>query len=745
MVRGFLDEALQSPVDERAAERRVAQRRRERFADPSLFINRELSWLDFNARVLGEAQDPEKPLLERLKFLSIVASNLDEFFMIRVAGVRRQVASDAVAIAPDGMSPEEQLAAIAERCHKQVAEQYHCLMHAVLPALAEEGVALRRVKDLTPQQHAWADDYFHRQVFPVLTPLAIDPGHPFPQLRSMSLNVAVRLRNTRLPHRPPDFAVVQVPRVLSRFVRLPGDGYDLVLLEDIIRDQIGELFQGFAVVDAHPFCVTRDSDIEIDEEEGEDLLETIETGLRLRETSAVVRLEVSAECPIAVVERLRTDLELAENEVYAVEGMLRLSDLMALTKQVDRPDLLPPPFVPQVVAPLATAPDIFAALREGDILLHHPYESFDAVIGFLEQAADDPDVLAIKQTLYRTDGDSAIIHALERAAQNGKQVTALVEIKARFDERANITWARRLERAGVHVVYGLVGLKTHCKVLLVVRREEGEERLRRYVHLGTGNYNSATARLYTDLGLLTCDLDFGRDASRLFNILTGYSEFPQWRRLSVAPLGLRDRTIELIRRERDHAEKGRPARIIAKMNAIVDAKVIEELYAASCAGAQIDLIVRGICCLRPGVPGVSENIRVRSIVGRFLEHSRVLYLLNDGREEVYLSSADWMPRNFLRRVETMFPVQDGALRRRLIEEVLALSLADDVQARILQSDGTYVWHKAPPGARVDSQVAFIEVAARQHGAQPLRPFSADFFLRQMHQSDVAHHVSIPKR
>lgn len=703
---------------------------RHDFNDPSLYINRELSWIEFNARVLGEAMDGEVPLLERLKFLSIVASNLDEFFMIRVAGVKRLISAHSVQTGPDGMTPEEQFIAIADKCHKQVAEQYACLMQSVLPALREHGVALRTVGELNREQWEWVDDYFHRQVFPVLTPLAIDPGHPFPQLRSMSLNLAVRLRSPKRPRGGTYFAVTQVPRVLSRFVRLPGEGHEFVLLEDVIMDQIHELFQGLEVVDCHPFCVTRDSDIEVDEEEGEDLLELIEEEIRKRDTSAVVRLEVTTECPPDLVGKLRDELGLEDADIYAVEGFLRLSDLMGLYRQIDLPELRDPPFAPYTVSRLKGSRDIFAEIQQGDILLHHPYESFDAVTRFLAQAAEDPNVLAIKQTLYRTDGDSAIIQSLERAAENGKQVTALVEIKARFDERANITWARRLEQAGVHVVYGLVGLKTHCKILLVVRREPGEERLKRYVHLSTGNYNSTTARLYTDLGLLTCDLQFGRDASRIFNVLTGYSEFPEWRRFSVAPLGLRERVIELIDREAEHALAGKPARIIAKMNALVDAKVIQALYEASCAGVKIELIVRGICCLRPGIPRVSENIRVRSIVGRFLEHSRVFYFYNNGAEEVYLSSADWMPRNFLRRVEVMFPVEDERHRRRLIDEVLAYNLRDNVRARILQPDGTYLWRKAPKEERFDSQQRFLELAEIEHGMHSRRPFSADFLLRQ---------------
>ena len=705
--------------------------------DPSLYINRELSWIEFNGRVLGEAQDPEKPIAERLKFLGIVGSNLDEFFMVRVAGLKRQVESGALSAAADGLTPAEQLERISAACHQQIRAQYQCLLNETLPSLKEHGVVIHPISELTPELYEWVDNYFHRQVFPVLTPLAIDPGHPFPRLRSMTLNLAVSLRKTTGDRSNTYFAVVQTPASLPRFVRLPVEGNRFALLEDIIMEYIGDLFHGLGIDSCHPFYVLRDSDLEIDEEEIQDLLEVIEGELRKRATTAVVRLDVGSDCPDDVLAHLMRGLDQSEEDIYRVDGMLRLRDLMSLAGQIDLPELFYPPFVPHTVSRMKTSQDIFETIRQGDILLHHPYESFDAVIEFLSRAAADPDVLAVKQTLYRTDGDSAIVQALETAAENGKQVTALVELKARFDEQANIAWARRLERAGVHVVYGLVGLKTHCKALLVVRREEGQDRLRRYVHLGTGNYNSSTARLYTDLGLLTCDLQFGRDTSRLFNLLTGYSEFPVWRRFIVAPLELQDAIVEMLRRERKHAEAGRPARVIAKMNSLADPRVIRALYRASQAGVEIDLIVRGICCLRAGVPGVSDNIRVRSIVGRFLEHTRVYYFRNNGSEEVYLSSADWMPRNFLRRVETMFPIEDPRLKRRIIEETLELHLKDDCQARTLNPDGSYGWVKAPPGERVDSQERFLEIAAKEHGEQPMRPFSADFLLRHVSEWDLA--------
>ena len=708
--------------------------------DPSLYINRELSWIEFNGRVLGEAQDPEKPLAERLKFLAIVGSNLDEFFMVRVAGLKRQVESGALYAAADGLAPAEQLERISAACHQQIRAQYQCLLKEALPALEERGAVIHPISELSSDLYEWVDNYFHRQVFPVLTPLAIDSGHPFPRLRSMTLNLAVSLRKSTGGRMNAYFAVVQTPQSISRFVRLPVEGLRFVLLEDIIMEFIGDLFHGLEIESCHPFYVLRDSDMEIDEEESQDLLEMIEGELRKRATTAVVRLDIGADCPDDVLEHLMRGLNLKEEDVYRVDGMLRLRDLMGLTGQIDLPELFYPPFVPHTISRMKASQDIFETIRDGDILLHHPYESFDTVIEFLNQAANDPNVLAIKQTLYRTDGDSAIVQALETAAENGKQVTALVELKARFDEQANIAWARRLERAGVHVVYGLVGLKTHCKALLVVRQEEGLDRLRRYVHIGTGNYNSSTARLYTDLGLLTCDLQFGRDASRLFNLLTGFSEFPVWRRFIVAPLELQDTTVEMIRREQKHAEEGRQGRIIAKMNSLVDPRTIRALYRASRAGVQIDLIVRGICCLRAGVPGVSENIRVRSIVGRFLEHTRVYYFRNNGAEEVYLSSADWMPRNFLRRVEIMFPIEDPRLKRRIIEETLELHLKDDCQARTQNPDGSYEWTKAPFGQRLDCQARFLDIAAKEHGEQTMRPFSADFLLRHVSERDLVHFV-----
>lgn len=697
--------------------------------DPSYYINRELSWLEFNYRVLEEAMDPSAPLLERLKFLAIASSNLDEFFMVRVAGLKRQVNSQTIQRGPDGLTADEQIRAISARCHAMVREQYDTLRNAVLPALAEHGIVFKQIADLSPEQVKWVKDYFHRQVFPVLTPLAVDPSHPFPHLLNRSLNLVVTLRRNRHPRAALYLAVVQVPTGIPRLVQVPGSGFQFVLLEDVLRDQMAELFQGLQVTGCYPFRITRDSDLSFDEEEAEDLLETIEQEVRRREWGNAVRLEVSASCGPKAMAELLGSLPVTEQDVYSIEGPLNLTDLMALYRLPDYNHLKDASFAAPIVRPLQGKKDLFAQIKEHDILLHHPFESFQSVVDFVEQAAVDPNVLAIKQTLYRTSGDSPIVAALARAAQNGKQVTALVELKARFDEENNIGWARALERAGVHVVYGLVGLKTHCKVLLVVRREPGGDRLRRYVHLGTGNYNPTTARIYTDIGLLTSSLRFGQDVSRLFNVLTGYSEFPTWRKLAVAPIGMRERFIELLDREVAHARKGHPARFIAQMNSLTDPEQIRALYRASQAGVKIDLIVRGICCLRAQVPGISDNIRVISIVGRFLEHSRIFYFRNGGEGEVYLSSADWMSRNLNRRVEIMFPVEDPALKARLVDDILKLRLSDTVKARELCSDGRYAHVRPKKGQEaVDTQALFRARSLQENAPEQERPFGADLLM-----------------
>jgi len=694
-------------------------------ADPAnakLFINRELSWLEFNSRVLDEARDASVPLLERLKFLSIVASNLDEFFMIRVAGLKQQLSGKVAETPADGLTPAEQLAAISARAHAMVAEQYRVWRDEVAPGLERAGVRLSRSGQLTPEQKAHLSGYFSREVWPVLTPLAVDPGHPFPMLGNRSLNLAILLQRDKekVARRQTVVAVVQVPSVLKRINEVPaaGDGARLsfMLLEDLIAMHAGDLFPGFRVVGCSAFRVTRNSDLSIDEDEADDLLKTIQKELRRRERGSAVRLELAHDTPAEIVMFLRTVLRLDDEDVYRVDGPLHLADLgpIATAAREELRDLLYEPFSPQIVPPLQEYDDIFRVISQRDILLQHPYESFEDVVEFISEAASDPNVLAIKQTLYRTSADSPIVRALIRAAENGKQVTAVVELKARFDEAPNIQWARALEEAGVHVVYGLIGLKTHCKVSLVVRREA--DKIKRYVHLSTGNYNPSTARIYGDLSYFTARDAYADDAGALFNLLTGYSSPPSWKRFHVAPLGLQERIISLIDRETALGPRGR---IIAKMNSLVDATVIKALYRASQAGVQVDLIVRGICCLRPGVPGTSDNIRVTSIVDRFLEHARIFYFDNGGKREVYLSSADWMPRNFQRRVEVMFPVDDDDLRDRVVDEILAITLADNAKARRLLADGTYVRVRPEGDApAVRSQYRFMELAREKAQAGP---------------------------
>ena len=652
--------------------------------EPGLYINRELSWLGFDERVLEEARDPSVPLLERLRFLAISASNLDEFFEVRVAGLQAQLydSLEPQDIPQDGMGPLTQLVEIARRTHEFVAQQYEVWDDVLCPALAERGILLCKPEDLDPGQAAYLDRYFHTQVYPVLTPLAIDPAHPFPHLHNKSLNLILRIEAVGSGPIRQLYAVLQVPSVLSRLVPLPDAGDQkrrFVRLEDVIGPRLDALFGGFKVAARAPFRVTRNSDFTIQEIEVQtSLLSTIQETLRQRKWGAAVRLEIAESADEGFLAQLLTAsaLDLDERDVYKVPGPVDLTALVALCKLEGFRELKEPPFEPQMPAPLAGRASIFSAIREQDILVHHPYESFGAVVQFIEQAADDPQVLAIKQTLYRTADDNPIINALARAAENGKQVTALVELQARLDEENNIVKARTLQKAGVHVVYGMVGLKTHCKAALVVRREH--DGIRRYVHLATGNYNPTTARVYTDLGLFTCKVEFGEDASALFNLLTGYSQGQGWKKLIVAPMHLADRVVALVDREREHAENGRPARIIAKMNSLVDPGAIEALYAASRAGVRIDLIIRGICCLRPGVPGVSEHIRVISIIDKFLEHSRIAYFQNDEKPEVFLASADWMPRNFHRRVEAMFPIEDPRLQDRIVEGILAVTLSDNV-------------------------------------------------------------------
>jgi polyphosphate kinase len=681
---------------------------------PGTFFNRELSWLEFNARVLEEACDTTVPLAERLKFQAIVANNLDEFFMVRVAGLKQLVAGGVQDVNADGMLPALQLARISARVHDMVGALYQNWRSEIAPQLAHKGgLVLVGPNDLTQEQRAALEIRFARDIWPVLTPLAVDQGHPFPALRNRSLNLAILLHKERqrVARRQTIFAVVQVPGVLGRLVEVKpcaSGQSSFMLLEDLIAMHVGGLFPGFRVVGCSPFRVTRNFDLSIDEDEADDLLKTIQRELRKRERGQAVRLEIASDSPPEVENFLRGALRLEPADVYRVDGPLRLSDLTPLASHPQLGDFRDEPFAPQLVPQLHEG-EIFKALAERDYLLHHPYESFDHVVDFVSEAADDPDVLAIKQTLYRTSADSPVISALIRAAENGKQVTAVVEIKARFDEGRNIAWARVLEESGVHVVYGLVGFKTHCKVALVVRRERGI--IRRYVHLSTGNYNPATARAYGDISYLTAREDFADDAGALFNLITGYSAPPSWKRFAVAPLGLKERIIELIEREKGFGSKGR---IIAKMNSLVDPDVIRALYRASQAKVRIDLLVRGICCLQPGVPGQSENIRVTSTVDRFLEHARIFYFEAGGKEEVYLSSADWMPRNFVRRIEVMFPIDDETLRGRILNEILATQLADNVRARLLLPDGSY--QRVVPGKdapRVRSQERFMALARKR--------------------------------
>jgi polyphosphate kinase len=678
--------------------------------DPSLYINRELSWLEFNRRVLEEAQDSKMPLLERLKFLAIFGSNLDEFFMVRVGGLQQKVqAGIARGSGADRMPPVEQLEAISQVVRQMVAEQYTCLMQEVLPALETEGIVLRGLKDLTDADRRYIAEIFRREVFPVLTPLAIDPGHPFPHLLNKSLNLAVVLRRPREDEKL--YAVVQVPAVLPRFVQLPAvKGHAFTPLEIVIRLHLPELFPGMELEHATNFRVTRDSEYEIDDDEVEDLLKAIEEEVRKRRRGAAVRLEIDSDAPPEVEQFLAGALNLDAIDVYRMPGLLDLTGLFQVYGLQGYPNLRDPQFIPQVVPEFAQASNLWAAIRSRDILLHHPYESFSHVVDFIESAAKDERVLAIKQTLYRTSSDSPVVRALQRAADNGKQVTAVIELKARLDEERNILWARELEKNGVHVVFGFIGLKTHCKVALVVRKED--DGIRRYVHLASGNYNPQTARIYTDLGFFTCNPDFCEDASALFNYLTGYCELPQWRKLVVAPSRLQTFMIEKIEQETAHQVAGGKGRIIAKLNGILEPAIVQALYRASQAGVRIDLICRGICALRPGLLGISDNIRVISIVDRFLEHSRIFFFGNNGDPQVYIGSADWMDRNLSRRVEVVFPIEAPELRQRLIREILAASLADNAKARELLPDGRYRRIAAEPGQPcLRSQEAFLEMAA----------------------------------
>jgi polyphosphate kinase len=675
------------------------------------FINRELSWLEFNHRVLEEVLSPSTPLLERVKFFCIASSNLDEFFEVRVAGVKQQIESEVVERSMDGLTASETFRGITRRVRRMVEQQYACWREELVPALAARGIVFLRFDQLEPERQAQVAQYYQQNVRPVLTPLGIDPAHPFPQLSNKSLNMIVQLEIVQHGEVRSRLAVVQVPKNLPRLVRLQGreDRREYMFLGQLVGRFLQDLFPGTTIKGFWLFRVTRNSELYIDEVEEANLLKAVEDELHNRRKGDAVRLEVEVDCPIELRNWLMGNLKLTEDDLYVIHGPISPARLMVLCEGDHSPELRDPPFLASAAAALRERQDLFAAIREGDLLMHHPYESFETVVQFLTQAATDPHVLAIKQTLYRTGGDRRIVGALMEAVRNGKQVTAVVELKARFDEANNIQWSRQLEEAGVHVVYGLVGYKIHAKMTLVVRNDE--DGIRRYLHLATGNYNPTTARIYTDLGLFTCKPDFGEDAASLFNLLTGICQFQGTRKLLIAPFEMHSRIVALIDREAGHARSGLPARIVAKMNSLVDREAIEALYRASQAGVKIDLIVRGICCLRPGMKGVSENITVRSIVDRFLEHSRIFCFENGCQPEVFVGSADWMPRNFFKRIEVVFPVEDGRLRERIMNEVLKVSLADNVKARFLKPDGTY--HR-PPKRREDaarrSQSEFIQLA-----------------------------------
>ena len=658
------------------------------FSRDEYYTNRELSWLLFNKRVLCEAKDKKNPLFERLKFLSITSSNLDEFFMVRVASLKDMVHAGYKKKDIAGMTVEEQLLRVNEETHKLVEQQYSVYNRSLMPRLLDEGLHIvRHHEELDKEDAVYVDRYFADNVYPVLTPMAVDSSRPFPLIRNKSLNLGALMKKKNGEDEI-EFAMVQVPSVLSRLVMLPGGKEQkVILLEEVIERNIQKLFLNYDIICSYPFRIMRNADLGIEEEEAEDLLQEIEKQLKKRKWGQVIRLEVEEGIDKKLLKLIQNELAIEKEDIYSISGPLDLTFLMKMYGMKGFDHLKEDSYLkPQSVPELPEDANVFARVREGDILMHHPYQTFEPVVRFVRQAAKDPDVLAIKQTLYRVSGNSPIVAALEQAAENGKQVSVLVELKARFDEENNIVWAKKLEKAGCHVIYGLLGLKTHSKITLVVRREE--DGIRRYVHLGTGNYNDSTAKLYTDVGLFTCSEAIGEDATAVFNMLSGYSEPRSWNKLSFAPLWLKDRFLRLIERERTYAEQGRSAHIIAKMNSLCDKTIIEALYAASASGVKIDLIIRGICCLKVGIPGVSETITVRSIVGNYLEHARIFYFENDGKPEYYCASADWMPRNLDRRVEILFPVEKPQLQEKL-HHILDSQLRDTVKASILQADGSY--------------------------------------------------------
>jgi polyphosphate kinase len=676
------------------------------------FFSRELSWLEFNARVLEEARDPQVPLLERVKFLSIFSSNLDEFFMIRVAGIKHQISAGVDEGGPDGLTPAQVMDAMSRRIHELTALQHRCFNEEIRPQLLANGVRILKPAELNDEQRHFAADYYLKTLFPVITPLAVDPGHPFPHLANRTMCLVVQADSVQPSPIPASNTVfIHIPStVVPRFIKLPAPPgkHEFILLEDVVYSHIGSLLTGYDIKSCVPIRLTRDSDMLIDEDTAADLMTTIEEGLRSRRRGAAVRLQYHSALPQRTVDTLVDELDLSPADLYPADDVLAFSDLFELYSAVDLPALKEPPFTPQPVPSFRDAEHVFEAIRERDILIHHPYETFDPVIQFVRQAADDPKVLAIKMTLYRVGAGSPIAADLVRAALNGKQVAVLMELKARFDEEANIQWARKLVDAGAHVIYGLVGYKTHCKCALVVRREG--QGIRRYVHLGTGNYNDRTARLYGDFGLLTCDENVGEDITKLFNIITGYSRPPEFRHVVISPTGMRDKLVALIRREVANAKAGKRGYMIIKLNNLQDPMLIAELYNASRAGVKADILVRSVCCLRPGMPGLSENIRCLTIVDRFLEHARVWYFHNDGAPDYYLSSADWMNRNLDRRIETMFPVVDKALHAHLWG-FLQLQLADNIKVRVIRADGSRVPLDVPKSQpRLRCQERMLEAA-----------------------------------
>lgn len=689
----------------------------EEFKNPKYYDNRELSWIKFEHRVLNEAKDKEIPILDRLKFVSITSSNLDEFFMVRVASLKDMEHAGYTKKDIAGMDPTEQLCAIGKEVHALVEKQYNTYNRSLMPILRKEGIRIiGAYEELNEKQAAYVDKYFMEHVYPVLTPMAVDASRPFPLVRNKSLNIAALIKskhpNSKLQQgskQELEFATVQVPSVLPRLVPIPGedDRYTFTLLEQIIEKNMAQLFLNYDLVCAYPYRIMRNADLSFDEDEASDLLKEIQKQLVKRQWGEVIRLEIEHKADKRLLQVLKEQLAVSGKDVYEIAGPLDLTFLMKMYGLSGCDDLREKLFVPQKNPRILPGESIFDEIKKGDIFLAHPYETFDPVVDFIKQAAVDPDVLAIKQTLYRVSGNSPIIAALAKAAENGKQVTVLVELKARFDEENNIVWAQKLEKAGCHVIYGLVGLKTHCKIALVVRREE--DAITRYVHLGTGNYNDSTAKLYTDCGIFTCNENYGEDATAVFNMLSGYSEPARWNKLVVAPIWLRDRFIALIDREIAHAKEGKGAYIVAKMNSLCDRQIIEKLYEASSAGVEIYLVIRGICCLRTGIPGVSEHIHVTSIVGTFLEHSRIFYFYNNGQEDIYMGSADWMPRNLDRRVEIVFPVEDDVIKDR-IKHILDVLLRDNLKAYAMLSDGTYAKMSRRGKQAIGAQMTFCREA-----------------------------------